>query len=130
MAKLLKIQINIPVNEISTINKVLTSYHHGDLEVDAVLNKRDEIDYNHIKWQGVDLFPLLNNLTQADDIMQMITRACMSYISKLEPFERWQLENYGNILETHMIVGAARHNAFEAWMSKEAELELLNKQNA
>lgn len=123
------VKISIPVNEISSVNKVLTSFHHGDLEVDAIQNRNGDIDYNHINWQGVDLFHLLNNLTQAEDIMQMITGACMSYVENLEPFDRWHLEKYGFILECNKMVYESRRNAFEEWVNKESELQLLKHES-
>ena len=116
----MRFHISIPVPYIGCKTTLL-----GNLEVDAVLNKRGEIDYNRIDWNGCDLYLLLENMTEAEDVMQMITGACMDYVNSLEPFERFQLEKYGNIVESQMLVYESRRNAFHDWSEKQAEVELL-----
>lgn len=87
MAKLTKqFQFCIPVTATGKSNSRLTQTHIGNIEIDAVatfyFNEDPDIDYNSIKWNGTDIFPLLDNFSGADDILQEIHNAAHAHILK------------------------------------------------
>ena len=86
MSKLKKsFSFEIPVTNLSTVNSTITSTLIGNIEIDGVvtlMHDRDhEIDYNHIKWNGTDILPLLDNFPGADDMMDSIMEASMNHIA-------------------------------------------------
>lgn len=85
MAKLIKkFGFEIPVTVKSNINGQLKQTCIGNIEVDAVatlyFNDEPDIDYNSIKWNGVDIFPLIDNFPAADEMMQQIHETAHNHI--------------------------------------------------
>ena len=81
-----------------------TSY--GDVDVKArYLRKHDSridklagaFEIESAQWNNVDVYPLLKSL----NALSHIYAALSNHISELHDFDLWQLEVYGNILETN-----------------------------
>lgn len=88
-----------------------TSY--GDVDVKArYLRKHDSridklagaFEIESAQWNNVDVYPLLKSL----NALSHIYAALSNHISELHDFDLWQLEVYGNILESHTMVGQVR----------------------
>lgn len=108
MAKKFSFQIEIPVPG----GNVLI----GNLDIRAISDINEDIIYEHIYWKEVDMLSLFDNLTEAEEIMQMITSACLDFIENLTMFDRWQLEEFGNIIETDADDYTLRQIEFQNWM--------------
>lgn len=108
------LQISIPMTQ--------DCVHIGDLEVSAHLCKDGSFDFNHIKWQGQDLLPLL--VVAGQDLIQTCLDALQNNVDSLSSFERWQLENKGNVLDplTEPSEEEFTHRITE-WAESQAQLE-------
>lgn len=89
----MKVQFLIPINEQKTSfgpKAEKYQFHHGDLEVNAtvIAGSEPDITYDSIKWNGVDVLPLLDNISGGDDMLQHIYAATLDHA-------HYQLENHG-----------------------------------
>lgn len=85
MAKLIQpFQFSMPINKQSTTGGRLCNNLIGHLEIDAVATLyfagEPDIDFNSIKWNGVDIFLLLDNMSAADEMMQQIIEAAKTFL--------------------------------------------------
>ena len=108
------LQISIPMTQ--------DRVHIGDIEVSAHLCKDGSFDFNHIKWHGQDLLPLL--VVAGKDLIQTCIDALKNNVDSLSSFERWQLENYGNVLCPTTEPDADTYsNRITEWADSQAQLE-------
>lgn len=106
MAKLTKkIKFSIPVTTKSIIDGIIAQTCIGDIEVDAVAtlysDSEPDIDYNSIKWNGCNIYPLLDNFKAADEMMQHIHEAAHTFVADTEYEDAFDtLMNKSKLFET------------------------------
>lgn len=64
----MNINFLLPI-EIKGIIPERKELSHAIIEIDATVIQDGDFDYNYIKYCGVDLLPLLDNISQAGELM-------------------------------------------------------------
>lgn len=86
MAKIIKkFTVLFPVTKTSVTSGRLEQIHLGDVVLNAVATigfGEDDpaIDFDSIEWDGKDILPMLDNLTNASELMEQFVHAAFTYL--------------------------------------------------